>query len=133
MLAARPGSLGRQAVRLFGRNALHAIICYAVRHPRKIAMSFRPDLGDLAGGTLAAAARMCIGSGRAGRDEFRDAPTAFSSAVLAIAIFIDWKNDRLRWPFPFAFVWFAIAYAILFPGASSQWFGALAKAIGATA
>ena len=53
--------------------------------------------------------------------------------VLAIAIFVDWKKDRLRWPFPFAFVWFAIAYATLFPGMSSQWFNHVARAIATTA
>jgi hypothetical protein len=57
----------------------------------------------------------------------------FVLAILAIAIFIDWKNNRLRWPFPFAFVWFAIAYATLFPGTSSHWFDQLAKSIAATA
>jgi hypothetical protein len=53
--------------------------------------------------------------------------------ILAIAIFVDWKKDRLRWPFPFAFVWFAISYATLFPGTSSLWFDHLARAIAATA
>jgi hypothetical protein len=50
--------------------------------------------------------------------------------VLAIAIFIDWQKDRLRWPFPFAFVWVAINYATFFPGLNSQWFDRLAIAIG---
>lgn len=57
----------------------------------------------------------------------------FVLAVLAVAIAIDWRNGRLRWPFPFTFVWFAVSYAALFPGASSQWFDALATAIGASA
>ena len=57
----------------------------------------------------------------------------FVLAVLAIAIIVDWKKDRLRWPFPFAFVWFAIAYATLFPGTSSLWFDHVARAIAATA
>lgn len=56
----------------------------------------------------------------------------FVLAVLAAAIFADWKTDRLRWPFPFAFAWFAVAYAMLFPAWHSQWFDTLAKAIGAT-
>ncbi len=53
-------------------------------------------------------------------------------AVLAVAMLVDWKNGRLRWPFPFAFVWIAASYAILFPGWQSQWFDTLAKAIAAT-
>lgn len=53
-------------------------------------------------------------------------------AVLAVAIFIDWSMHRLSWPFPFAFAWFAAAYAMLFPGWHSQWFDTLAKAIAAT-
>lgn len=53
-------------------------------------------------------------------------------AVLAVAIFIDWSKHRLRWPFPFAFAWFAAAYAMLFPAWHSQWFDTLAKAIAAT-
>lgn len=50
-------------------------------------------------------------------------------AVLAIAIFIDWRKERLRWPFPFALAWFTIAYATIFPAWHSQWFDSLAKAI----
>ena len=57
----------------------------------------------------------------------------FELAVLAIAIFIDWKNDRLRWPFPFAFAWLAVSYATLFPGSNAAWFDALARWIGSTA
>ena len=57
----------------------------------------------------------------------------FVLAILAIAIVVDWRKDRLRWPFPFAFVWFAIAYATLFPGTSSHWFDQLARAIAASA
>jgi hypothetical protein len=57
----------------------------------------------------------------------------FELAVLAVAIFIDWKNNRLRWPFPFAFVWLAVSYATLFPGSNSVWFDALARWIGSTA
>jgi hypothetical protein len=57
----------------------------------------------------------------------------FMLVVLAVAIFIDWRNNRLRWPFPFAFAWFGISYAMLFPGWQSAWFDGLAKAIAATA
>jgi hypothetical protein len=55
----------------------------------------------------------------------------FVLTVLAIAIFIDWRKNQLHWPFPFAFIWFAIAYATLFSGESSQWFDHLARAIAA--
>jgi hypothetical protein len=57
----------------------------------------------------------------------------FVLAVLAVAIFADWKNERLRWPFPFAFVWLAATYAMLFPAWKSQWFDAIAKTIGGIA
>ena len=57
----------------------------------------------------------------------------FDLVVLGIAILTDWKNGRLRWPFPFAFVWIAISYATLFPGSNSHWFDQLAKAIAGTA
>ena len=57
----------------------------------------------------------------------------FVLVILGIAIVVDWKKDRLRWPFPFAFVWFAISYATLFPGTSSLWFDHVARAIAATA
>lgn len=57
----------------------------------------------------------------------------FVLVILAIVIFFDWKKNRLRWPFPFAFAWFAISYATLFPGTSSLWFDHLARAIAATA
>lgn len=57
----------------------------------------------------------------------------FVLVLLGVAIFVDWRKGRLRWPFPFAFAWFAVSYAVLFPGASSQWFDHLARAIGATA
>ena len=57
----------------------------------------------------------------------------FELAVLGAAICVDWKNDRLRWPFPFAFAWLTVSYATLFPGSRSVWFDALARWIGATA
>lgn len=53
-------------------------------------------------------------------------------AILAIVIFFDWNKHRLRWPFPFAFIWLAISYATLFPGTASQWFDHVAKSIAAT-
>jgi hypothetical protein len=57
----------------------------------------------------------------------------FVLLVLALAIFFDWNKDRLRWPFLFAFAWFAINYATFFPGLSSQWFDSLARGIAALA
>jgi hypothetical protein len=57
----------------------------------------------------------------------------FVLLALAIAIFFDWKNSRLRWPFLFAFAWLAINYATFFPGMSSQWFDSVARAIAALA
>jgi hypothetical protein len=57
----------------------------------------------------------------------------FVLLVLGGAIIVDWKKDRLRWPFPFAFVWLAIVYATFFPGAHSQWFDTVARAIAAMA
>jgi uncharacterized membrane protein len=57
----------------------------------------------------------------------------FLLAILAAAILIDWKNNRLRWPFPFAFAWLAVAYATLFPSWKSEWFDHLARGIAATA
>ncbi len=53
-------------------------------------------------------------------------------AVLAIAIYVDWKNGRLRWPFPFAFAWFAVSYATIFPAYGSGWFDSVARAIAGT-
>jgi hypothetical protein len=56
----------------------------------------------------------------------------FVLAILGGAIFADWKNDRLRWPFPFAFAWFVVAYATLFPAWHSLWFDSFARTIAAT-
>lgn len=49
--------------------------------------------------------------------------------VLAVAIYVDWKNQRLRWPFPFAFAWFTAAYATIWFAWQSAWLDALCKAI----
>jgi hypothetical protein len=113
------------------------IICYAgaivLRKDRHV--HSRLVSTTLLAGLLPALARM-FGRIWTGLDGliFSMHPTyIFVLVILAIAIFVDWKKDRLRWPFPFAFVWFAIAYATLFPGASSQWFDHLARAIAATA
>ncbi|MEO6041593.1 MAG: hypothetical protein ABIP41_06810 [Croceibacterium sp.] len=50
-------------------------------------------------------------------------------AVLAVAIAADWRAGRLRWPFPFAFAWFASTYALLFPVSASSWFDGIASSI----
>lgn len=57
----------------------------------------------------------------------------FVLVILAVCMLFDWRNDNLRWPFPFAFAWCAVAYATLFPEMNSQWFDHLARAIGAMA
>lgn len=54
-------------------------------------------------------------------------------AIIGAAIYVDWKKQRLRWPFPFAFVWIALSYITLFPGATSGAFDSLARAIATTA
>jgi hypothetical protein len=51
--------------------------------------------------------------------------------VLAAAIWVDWKNRRLRWPLPLAFVWFAAVYATQWAMMSAPWYDALARSIGA--
>ena len=55
----------------------------------------------------------------------------FVLALLAVAIFTDWRGRRLRWPFPFAFIWFALTYATLYPFAASDWFDGVARALAA--
>jgi uncharacterized membrane protein len=89
----------------------------------------------LLAGLLPAAARMFnrIWTGVDGLILSMHPTYLFPLAVLAAAIYVDWKNDRLRWPFPFAFAWFAVSYAILFPGWQSRWFDVVARAIAATA
>jgi len=57
----------------------------------------------------------------------------FLLAILAVAILVDWRHQRLRWPFPFAFAWLTIAYVTVFPSWKSAWFDAVAKAIASTA
>jgi hypothetical protein len=89
----------------------------------------------LLAGLLPAAARMfnLIWPGPQGL-VFAMHPTyLFELAILAGLIFADWRAGRLRWPFPFTFVWLAIAYAMLFPVWHTAWFDHLCKAIAATA
>jgi len=113
------------------------IICYAgaiiLRKDRHV--HSRLISTTLLAGLLPAIARMFarIWTGLDGLIFSMHPTYIFVLVILGIAIFVDWKNDRLRWPFPFAFVWLAIAYATLFPGTSSQWFDHLAQAIAATA
>lgn len=40
---------------------------------------------------------------------------------LGAAIIADWRNDRLRWPFPFAFAWLLSCYATIFPLSQTEW------------
>jgi hypothetical protein len=53
--------------------------------------------------------------------------------VLGLAIVLDWKNGRLRWPLPFVFAWFVLDYATLWPVWHAQWYDGLARSIGALA
>lgn len=53
--------------------------------------------------------------------------------VLALAIYADWKNARLRWPLPMAFAWFVMLYATQWPMMNAQWYDNLARSIGALA
>lgn len=89
----------------------------------------------LLAGLLPAVSRMfnLIWRGRDGLIFAMNPSYIFLLAILAVAIFADWKHERLRWPFPFAFVWLAIAYATLFPSWKSAWFDAVAKGIASTA
>jgi hypothetical protein len=57
----------------------------------------------------------------------------FVLIVLGVAALIDWRKGCLRWPFPFAFAWLAIVYATFSPGAQSQWFDHVARAIASLA
>lgn len=56
----------------------------------------------------------------------------FVLAALGAAIFADWRKGVLRWPFPFAFAWFAVAYATFFPSWHSAWFDSVAQFIAST-
>lgn len=85
----------------------------------------------LLAGLLPAAARMFnrVWSGMDGLIFSMHPTYLFVLTVLAAAIFLDWQKDRLRWPFPFAFAWFAVCYATIFPAWRSEWFDHVAKAI----
>lgn len=91
--------------------------------------------GTLLAGLLPATARMfnLVMPGIDGLIMAMHPTYLFELAILAALIWLDWRAGRLRWPFPFAFVWLAIAYATLFPGWQSVWFDHLCKAIAATA
>jgi len=54
-------------------------------------------------------------------------------AMLAAAIYADWKNGRLRWPLPFTFAWFVFDYATLWPVWRAEWYDSVARAIAAMA
>ena len=141
LLSGKGSPMPFQTAKLFVYSDVTAlplfIICYAsaivLRKDRHI--HSRLISTTLLAGLLPALARMFarIWTGLDGLIFSMHPTYIFVLLVLGIAIFVDWKRDRLRWPFPFAFVWFAIAYATLFSGTSSQWFDRLAKAIAATA
>ncbi|MGE3692967.1 MAG: hypothetical protein AB7F98_16455 [Novosphingobium sp.] len=54
-------------------------------------------------------------------------------AAFGIAAFVDWKNGRLRWPFPLAYAWFLAAYLGLFPAWHSGWLDTVCRWIVASA
>ncbi len=49
--------------------------------------------------------------------------------VIAVAIIIDRRRGKLRWPYPLMFIWFAAVYAALFPISGSQWFENFARSL----
>lgn len=51
-------------------------------------------------------------------------------STLGTFAFIDWKNNRLRWPLPLAFVWFSGLYASQWAVMNAQWYDSLAKWLG---
>ncbi len=89
----------------------------------------------LLGGLLPPISRMfnLIWTGRDGLIFAMNPTYLFVIAILAVVIYTDWKQNRLRWPFPFAAIWFLLSYAILFPAWKSHWFDVTAKFIGSTA
>jgi hypothetical protein len=141
LLAGKGAPMAFQDAKLFVYSDVTAlplfIVCYvgaiALRKDRHV--HSRLVATTLLAGLLPAIARMFarIWTGLDGLIFSMHPTYIFVLLILAIAIVVDWKNDRLRWPFPFAFAWFAISYATLFPGTSSQWFDHLARTIAATA
>lgn len=91
--------------------------------------------GTLLAGLLPAAARMfnLVWPGIDGLIFAMNPTYLFELAILAVLMWSDWRKGQLRWPFPFAFAWLALAYATLFPSWHSAWFDHLARAIAATA
>jgi hypothetical protein len=53
--------------------------------------------------------------------------------TLGIAILVDRKNGKLRWPLPLAFGWFTLLYATQWPMMQARWYDSLARWIGAWA
>lgn len=127
--------------KLFALSDVTALPLFAILYGAAIALRkdrhvhSRLVSATLLAGLLPALARMfnLVWPGPAGLIMAMHPTYLFELAILAIVIFIDWKNARLRWPFPFAFVWTAVAYATLFPCWHSQWFDIVAKAIAAKA
>jgi hypothetical protein len=51
--------------------------------------------------------------------------------VLAITVYVDWKNENLRWPLPLAFTWFALVYASQWPIMNAPWYDSMTRWFGA--
>ncbi|MGE3693559.1 MAG: hypothetical protein AB7F98_19460 [Novosphingobium sp.] len=53
--------------------------------------------------------------------------------TLGIAIWLDYRNGKLRWPLPLAFGWFTLVYATQWPMMSVQWYDGLTRWMGSWA
>jgi hypothetical protein len=53
--------------------------------------------------------------------------------VLGIAIYVDHRANRLRWPLPLTFVWFSGVYATQWVVVDMAWYEALTRSIGSLA
>ena len=141
MLAGKGAPMPFEFAKLFALSDVTALPLFIIAYAA--AIWFRKDRHlhsrlisiTLLAGLLPASARMFnrIWTGLDGLIFSMHPTYLLNLAVLGIAIFIDWRKDRLRWPFPFAFAWTAIAYLIEFTAWHSAWFDWLAKAIATTA
>lgn len=52
---------------------------------------------------------------------------------LALLIYYDRKNNRLRWPLPLAFGWFSFVYATQWPMMDAAWYDSLSRSLAALA
>lgn len=141
MLSGKGSPMPFEPAKLFAMSDVTAIPLMVILYAG--AIWFRKDRhlhsrlisGTLLAGLLPATARMfnLVWPGIDGLIFAMHPTYLFELAILAGLIFLDWRAGRLRWPFPFTFVWLAVAYATLFPGWHSLWFDHLCKAIAATA